>query len=118
MAMSDADRVYLNAHNILSQEKSKDKAARVLKSRGMPEGQARELIDQIFKDNQAANRKTAYGKIGLSAASLVLFGGIFVFTGRLFYIILPLAAIGFLWGLITALTADGFDIAVDSGDDD
>ena len=117
MAMSDADRVYLNAHNILSQEKSKDKAARVLKSRGMPEPQARALIDEIFRDNQAANRKTAFVKIGLSALSLVVFGAIFVFTGRVFFIILPLAAIGFLWGLIKALTADGFDIEAGGSDD-
>ncbi|MBA3938652.1 MAG: hypothetical protein H0X38_14460 [Planctomycetes bacterium] len=117
MAMTDAQRVYLNAHNILSQEKSKDKAAQVLKSRGMSEAQARALIDEVFRDNQAANRKTAFVKIGLSALSLVVFGAIFVFTGRVFFIILPLAAIGFLWGLIKALTADGFDIEAGGSDD-
>ncbi len=110
MAISNAERAFLDARNVLSQERSKEKTSRILQSRGLSANQASELVEAVFADNKRTNRKTAITKMLLSAGSLVLFGGIYLFTGRLFYIILPIAAFGFLWGLISAFTASGWDI--------
>jgi hypothetical protein len=44
-----------------------------------------------------------------SAALLVVFGGIFLATGQLFFIIIPFAAAGFLWGAIQLIFAVGYD---------
>jgi uncharacterized protein YoaH (UPF0181 family) len=117
MAMSNAERAYLDARSMLALEKNKDRVSRTLQSRGMKAGEAADLVDQVYRDNQATNRKSALGKILLSGLGLVVFGGVFLFTGRLFFIILPIVAIGFLWGIISFLTAPGYEIAVDNSDD-
>jgi hypothetical protein len=114
VAMSPAERAFLDARNLLSQERSKAKAARILQSRGLSVSQATELVDEVFKDNIRTNRRSAIAKILMSAGSLVLFGAIFFFTGHLFFIILPLAGIGFLWGIIKAMTASGWEIDASS----
>lgn len=116
MAMSPAERAHLDARELLAQERSIDKAARRLAGRGMAEAQARSLVEQVFHENRAANRRTAIAKIGLSALALVVFGGVLLFTGYLFYILLPVAAIGLLWGLIQFATASGIEIAAGGGD--
>jgi uncharacterized protein YoaH (UPF0181 family) len=117
MAMSDAERAYIDARSMLALEKNKERVARTLTSRGMKAGQASDLVDQVFRDNQSENRKGAMGKMLISGLILAAFGGIYLTTGRLFYIILPFAAFGFLWGIVSFLIASGYEITSD-GDDD
>lgn len=118
MAMSDAERAYIDARSMLATEKNKERVARTLTSRGMKAGQASDLVDQVFRDNQSENRKGALGKLVMSGLILAAFGGVYLTTGYLFYIILPIAAIGFLWGIISFLIASGYEITVDDGGDD
>jgi hypothetical protein len=115
--MTSAERSRLAVADLLAQERSKEKAARILTSRGLSAAQAMELVDSVFCEIRGQNRKTALGKVILSFLGIVVFGGIFLATGRLFFIILPLAGIGLLWGGIQWLTASGFEVAVDSGGD-
>ncbi len=93
--LTNAERARLDVANLLAQERSKDKTARILSSRGLSSAQAVELVDSVFAENRSMNRKAALGKVLLSGLGLLVFGGIFVATGRIFFIILPLAGIGF-----------------------
>jgi len=117
MVMPNAERAYLDARSMLALEKNKERVARTLTSRGMTAGQAGDLVDQVFSDNQSENRKGAIGKMLVSALILAAFGGVYLTTGRLFYIILPFAAFGFLWGIVNFLIASGYEIAADDNDD-
>ena len=117
MAMSDAERAYLDARSMLALEKNKERVARTLTSRGLKAGQASDLVDRVYRDNQSENRKGAMGKMLISGLILVAFGGVYLATGRLFYIILPFAAIGLIWGTINFMIASGYEIAADGGDD-
>lgn len=117
MPMSDAERAYIDARSMLALEKNKERVARTLTTRGMKAHQASDLVDQVYRDNQSENRKGAMGKLVLSGLILAAFGGIYVATGRLFYIILPIAAFGFLWGIVSFLIASGYEISSDGGDD-
>ena len=117
MAMTIAERAYLDARTMLALEKNKERVSRILESRGMKAGLAAELVDQVFSDNQRQNRKGALGKLLLSGLIMLVFGGIFLATGRLYYIVLPFAAVGVLWGLISYASASGYEITVDSDGD-
>jgi hypothetical protein len=77
--------------------------------RGMRQDQARELVLKVRSVMKWEIRKHAFWKMLGSFALLVVFGGIFLATGRLFFIILPFAAAGFLWGLIQLVFAVGYD---------
>lgn len=117
MPMSDAERAYIDARSMLALEKNKERVVSTLQTRGVKAHLASDLVDQVFRDNQTENRKGALGKMVISALILAAFGGVYVATGRLFYIILPFAAFGLLWGIVSFLIASGYEIAADGGDD-
>lgn len=94
----------------LREEHSVDKIVKSLKGRGLHEFQARELVLKVRSAMKWQVRKAAFWKLLGSGALLAIFGGIFVATGTLFYIILPFAAFGFLWGLIQFVFAVGYDV--------
>ncbi len=118
MAMTDAERVYISTRELLGREKNKEKVVRILMSRGANAVSASEMVDTVFGDIQSHNRRASIGKIIMSGLGLLVFGGIFIFTGHLFFIILPLAGVGFLWGIITFLTASGYELVVEDASDD
>jgi hypothetical protein len=77
--------------------------------KGMRPEQARDLVLQVRSLMKWEVRKQAFWKMLGSLVLLLIFGGIFLATGRLFFIILPFAAAGFLWGAIQLVFAVGYD---------
>jgi hypothetical protein len=116
MTLSTAKRAYLDTKRLLATEKNLESVARTLQTRGMKADDAQDLVEQVFRDNQAENRKRALFKMLGSGALLVIFVGIFLSSGTLFYIILPFAAISFLWGMVGYLTASGFVVPIRSAE--
>ena len=77
--------------------------------RGMQPAQARDLILKVRGIMKWEVRKQAFWKMLGSLVLLLVFGGIFLATGHLFFIIIPFAVAGFLWGAIQLVFAVGFD---------
>jgi hypothetical protein len=86
---------------------SPDRVAKMI--RGMPPAQARDLVLKVRGIMKWEVRKQAFWKMLGSGVLLAIFGGIFLATGRLFFIIIPFALAGFLWGAIQFVFAVGFD---------
>jgi formate/nitrite transporter FocA (FNT family) len=87
-----------------------EKPERIAKMiRGMSADQSKELVQTVHRAMKWNVRKQAFWKMLGSAVLLAIFGGVFLATGRLFFIILPFAAAGFLWGAIQFVFALGYD---------
>ena len=87
-----------------------EKVERITKMiRGMQPAQARDLVLKVHGAMKWEVRKQAFWKMLGSGVLLAIFGGIFLATGRLFFIIIPFALAGFLWGAIQFVFAVGFD---------
>ena len=112
MTLSTAKRAYLDTKRLLATEKNIESVARTMQTRGMKADEAQDLVERVFRDNKAENRKRAMFKMLGSGALFVIFVGIFLASGTLFYIILPFAAISFLWGMVSYLAASGFVVPV------
>jgi len=91
----------------LREGESVDRVTKMI--RGMQPAQARDLVLKVRSAMKWNVRKQAFWKMLGSAVLLVIFGGIFLATGRLFFIILPFAVAGFLWGAIQLIFAVGYD---------
>jgi hypothetical protein len=113
MVMSAEERAYLQARNLLAEHKNKEKAARELSFKGMGKERAIALVDQVFADNLRENRKYAVPKMVGSGLMFLVLLGVFLSTGRLYLIWLPVCAVGFLWGLANIVLTDGFEIPTD-----
>jgi len=88
-----------------------EKIDRICKGiRGMRPDQSRDLVLKVRSLMKWEIRKYAFWKMLGSLVLLLVFGGVFLATGTLFYIILPFAAFGFLWGLIQLVFAVGYDL--------
>lgn len=116
MVMSEEGRAYYKALGLLGQERNVDRVKRILVADGMKPMAADDLVDSVHADIRSHNRKKAVMKFVISGLLLLVFGGIYVFTGRLFFIMLPLAGIGAIWGFIKFVTASGYEL--DSADED
>lgn len=91
----------------LHEGESPDRVAKMIK--GLKPNQAKDLVLKVRGAMKWNVRKQAFWKMLGSLALLLVFGGIFAATGRLFYIILPFAVAGFLWGTIQLIFAVGYD---------
>jgi hypothetical protein len=91
----------------LREGESVDRVTKMI--RGMHAAQARDLVLKVRTAMKWNVRKQAFWKMLGSAALLVVFGGIFLATDQLFFIIIPFAAAGFLWGAIQLIFAVGYD---------
>jgi hypothetical protein len=91
----------------LREGESVDRVTKMI--RGLSAHQARDLVLQVRSAMKWSVRKQAFWKMLGSLVLLVIFGGIFFATGRLFFIIIPFAIAGFLWGAIQLVFAVGYD---------
>lgn len=91
----------------LREGESVDRVSKMI--RGMQPAQARDLVLKVRSAMKWNVRKQAFWKMLGSAVLLVIFAGIFLATGRVFFIIIPFAVAGFLWGAIQFIFAVGFD---------
>ncbi|TAL01258.1 MAG: hypothetical protein EPO07_08635 [Verrucomicrobia bacterium] len=114
MNFTDPTNTVATVRDLLAQKRDKKFAAGVLQKRGMDEEDARELVQQIFKENLSTNRRASLGFIfgGGLVTAIVL--GVFFTSGRLYYVLLPFSGIAFVWGLIKFLTASGYEVEPDS----
>ena len=96
MPNAPSDQIITYIADKLREGESIDRITKAIK--GMGPDQARDLVLKVRGIMKWEVRKQAFWKLLGSFLLLLVFGGIFVATGRLFYIILPFAAAGFLWG--------------------
>jgi len=101
------DQVITYIADKLREGESIDRITKAIK--GMRPDQARELVLKVRGIMKWEVRKQAFWKMLGSFLLLLVFGGIFLATGRLFYIILPFAAAAFLWGAFQLVFALGYD---------
>jgi hypothetical protein len=91
----------------LREGESVDRVTKMI--RGLSPPQARDLVLKVRSAMKWNVRKQAFWKMLGSLVLLVIFGAIFLGTGRVFFIIIPFAIAGFLWGAIQLVFAVGYD---------
>ena len=106
----------IEIRELLVTTKNKDQVVRVLKHRGMDEAEARSLVLAVYKQNLWDNRKTSLWAACGSGAVFVILLGVWLFTGQLFYIWLPLSGLSMIWFIIKCCTASGYQIEEDDHD--
>lgn len=111
------EKLYLTTANLLQRHGDMRKAADALVADGLAEHAAQEITGIVHRDIKAHNRKMAFNKMIGSGILLAIFGAIYLVSGVLFYIILPLAAIGFVWGLAGLFITSGCTMEAEDGDD-
>ena len=113
MVMTNEERAYLLARNTLAEYKNKDKAVKDLIGKGIKKEVAAKLVDDVFENNKTENRKYAIPKMVLSGIIFIILLAVFMTTGVLYFIWLPVCAFGFLWGLFNMFMANGYEISTD-----
>jgi hypothetical protein len=116
MAFTEMDRIVIEIREFLAKTKNKDQVVRIMKTRGMDEGEAHELVYAIHKEILWTNRKAALwatigcgtGFLALGIASLAthfLIGALVVVT--------VVVGLGALWGAVKLFTASGYELDED-----
>ena len=116
MAFTEMDRTVIEIRELLCKTKNKDQVVRIMKTRGMDEGEAHDLVYAIHKEILWSNRKTAlWATIGCGSGFL-LFGAISVaslgFAGPVVVVAIILL-LGTLWGAVKLFTASGYELDED-----
>jgi hypothetical protein len=116
MSFTEMDRTVIEIRELLAKTQNKDGVVRILKTRGMDESEARDLVHAIHREILWCNRKTAlWAAIGSGIVCLV-FAIIAIATHFLIggvVIIAAVAALGALWGAVKLLTASGYELDED-----
>lgn len=107
--MNISDKVLQDAYRFLAEERNRDKAANRLRQKGLPAEEASLVINLVHASIKAGIRKQAFMKMIGGAIALVIFIGVLLATGYLFYIILAVAAFSFLYGLAQLIFATGYE---------
>lgn len=113
MSFTDQDRLVIEVRELLFKQRNKDAVVNYYVNRGMAPEEAHELVYSIYKENLWENRKTALGVMIGGGIGTAIFVGIFLGTGRLFYIWLPICAVAFLGGIAKFLMASGYEMEVE-----
>lgn len=89
---------------MLRDHRKVDQIVKALRSQGLKEFEARELVLQVRSQLRWQIRKAGIIKI---VVSLVIFLVTipFLFTGIIFYVAIPFSLLGFLWGIIQVIFA-------------
>jgi hypothetical protein len=93
----------------LQETKNPEKVKRFLVAKGLDEARADAAVDQVHGALKSAIRKKALLKMIGSGVVLGIFLAIYFSTGHLFFIIIPIAGFGFLWGLAQFIFAAGYE---------
>jgi hypothetical protein len=113
MAFTDEDRRIIEVRELLYKQRNKDAVVNYYVNRGMDPDEAREMVFSIYKENLWENRKMALGTMIGGGIGTTIFVGIYLSSGRLFYIWLPLCAIAFLVGVAKFIMASGYEMNVE-----
>ena len=113
MPLTEPDRTVMEIRELLVTTENKDHVVRVLKTRGMDEAEAEDLVRAIFKQNRWENRKSSLAAMLGSGVIVAMLLGVWFSTGRLFYIWLPLSGIACLWATVKFCTDSGSTIETD-----
>ena len=116
MSFTEMDRTVIEIRELLAKTQNKDGVVRIMKTRGMDEGEARDLVYAIHKEILWANRKSALWAtiacgsafVGLGIAVLAthfLLGALVVITG--------IVGLGAMWGAVKLITASGYELDED-----
>jgi hypothetical protein len=116
MPFTEMDRTVIEIRELLAKTQNKDGVVRLMKTRGLDESEAHDLVYAIHKEILWTNRKTAlWAAIGSGILCLV-FAIIAIVTHFLIggvVIIAVVAAFGALWGAVKLLTASGYELDED-----
>lgn len=93
----------------LQKERDLHKAKLALMDIGVSAAAADELVERATADIKAHNRRKGVKKLFGGLLILAIFGAIYLFMKRLYFIILPCAGIAFLWGMLQMLAPSGYD---------
>ena len=110
MSFTDEDRRIIEARELLFKQQNKDAVVNYYVNRGMDPDEAREMVYSIYKENLWENRKLALGTMIGGGLGTGIFVSIYLSTGRLFYIWLPLCALALLVGVAKFLMASGYEM--------
>lgn len=89
---------------MLRDHRKVDQIVKALRTQGLKEYEARELVLQVRSQLRWQIRKAGIIKI---VVSLVIFLATipFLFTGIIFYVAIPFSLLGFIWGIIQVIFA-------------
>lgn len=113
MSYADETRLILEARNLLHKQRNKDAVVNYYVNRGMDPDEARAMVHSIFKENLTENRKSATGWLLGGGIGILVFGGIWVATGRLNFLTLvglPACGLGLIVGVGRFLVASGYEM--------
>jgi hypothetical protein len=100
---------YALAGSCLRACRNKDAAvSRLVEQEKLPMGEANALIDHIYAKNIRRNKTYGLKYMIGSAVVFVIFLWIFLQTGRLFFVILPMSLWSFFKGVTWLVSSDGF----------
>jgi hypothetical protein len=112
LVMPDAqeDRSVLEVRALLAQQGTKDVVINYYINRGMDPDEASEMVVSIYKENLSINRKSSLGVLIGGGIGTAILSAIWIGTGRLFILWLPICAIAFLWGFVKFIMASGYEV--------
>jgi hypothetical protein len=113
MNFTDADRAVIEVREMLTKYRNKDAVTKTLHNRGMDAQEARDFVYSIHKANLSVNRKSSLATVVISGGIFAILVAIWVSTGRLFVVWLPISGIAMLWGLVKFFTASGYEVESD-----
>lgn len=113
MSSADETRFELEVRELLAKQRNKNTVVNFYVNRGMDPDEARDLVYSIYKENLSINRKSSLGWVIGGGLGTAVFVAIWLASGRLFYIWLPLCAIAFLIGLGRFIAASGYEVDED-----
>jgi hypothetical protein len=116
MPFTEMDRTVIEIRELLAKTRNKDQVVRIMKTRGMDEQEAHDLVYSIYKEVLSVNRKSSLlAAIGCGAGFLV-FGVASLATAFMvpvLVIITGIVFLGFLWGAVKLCTANGYELDED-----
>ena len=89
---------------MLRDHRKVDQIVKALRSQGLKEFEARELVLQVRSQLRWQIRKAGIIKIVVSLVILLVTLP-FIFTGIIFYVAIPFSLLGIIWGIIQVIFA-------------
>ena len=101
---------FLLAKMTLRTSRNKTAAVHAIITRDkLPEAEARTLVDDIYDQTVSSNKTNGFFYLLGGGALFALFYGVYLFTGRVYFILLPMFLASALKGGYDMFLADGFE---------